>query len=86
MRKRTSNELRCFCARQPLLALYGLNEKGELYIHLKVYKGSRLYAEAILAKGDISLRCRECLRWHRVIMRDARKPELGPMIDPTGTE
>lgn len=86
MRKRTSNELRCFCARSPLLALYGLNSRGEGYIHVKVYKGARLYGEMIVSKGEVNLHCRECFRWHRVVMRDARQPELLAIVDPTGME
>lgn len=68
MRQLTKNELRCFCRRQPLLALYGLDEKGGVYVHIKVYKNRRLYGEILVTRGDVKIHCRECLRWHTVII------------------
>jgi hypothetical protein len=67
--RKTHNELRCFCARHPLLATFGVDEKGELYVHIKIFKQQRIFGEVIVMKGDVKLRCRECLRWHRVVMR-----------------
>lgn len=63
--KRTSNELRCFCTRNPLLATYGIY-KDQLYIHIKVYKQSRVYGEILVTGGTVKIHCRECLRWHTV--------------------
>lgn len=60
-------EIRCFCNRKPLLAVYGMDKSGELYIHIKVYKQSRVYAEVFIsADANVKLRCRECLRLHNV--------------------
>lgn len=61
------NEMRCFCTRHPLLAVYGVDDKGELYIHVKVYKQSRVYAELFIsADAEVKIRCRECLRMHKI--------------------
>ncbi len=67
--RRTHNDLRCFCARKPLLATYGLTDKGKLYVHVKVYKQNRIYGEVLVTDGIVELHCRECFRWHRVVMR-----------------
>jgi hypothetical protein len=58
-------ELRCFCHRHPLLAVAGRDDNGEGYVHVKTWKGGRLYAEVILTAGTAMVRCRECYRWHR---------------------
>lgn len=85
-RKRTSNELRCFCSRQPLLAVYGLDERGGLYVHVKIYKQARIYGEVVVTGGVVRLHCRECLRWHRVVLRDSRAPVLREITPPKATE
>ena len=66
----TKHALRCFCSRQPLLAYYGLDTAGALYVHLKVHKQSKIYGEVVFSGGVVRIRCRECLRWHRVIFRE----------------
>ncbi len=60
-------ELRCFCRHEPLLATYGLDDKNELFVRVKVYKQNRLYAELLFNAGVAKIRCRNCLRWHKVI-------------------
>lgn len=67
--KETRNELRCFCRRTPLLALYGLNRRGKIYIHFKVWKNRRLFCEMLVTEGKVQVRCRECLRWHTIVIR-----------------
>lgn len=58
---------RCFCARKPLLAVYGLTSGGALVLHIKVFKQKRIYAELFIHEGSsISIRCRECFRLHNV--------------------
>lgn len=54
--------------RHPLLATYGVNEEGELYVHVKVFKQDRIYGEILVVEGRVKLHCRECLRWHTVII------------------
>lgn len=77
-RERTSNELRCFCARRPLLATYGLDTKGKLYVHVKIYKQRRVYGEVLVTEGRVQLHCRECFRWHTVVIREPGKAALKP--------
>lgn len=67
--KTTKNELRCFCSREPLLAVYGLKD-GKVYVHVKIYKQRRIYGEVLVVEGKVKLHCRECLRWHTVTIRE----------------
>jgi hypothetical protein len=59
-------ELRCdLCVRRPLLATYGINEKEQVFIHVKIWKARRIFGELIIEEGSkVRLRCRECGRWH----------------------
>lgn len=68
MQPRTGNPLRCGCSRQPLLAYYGVDEKGKPYLHVKAYKGRRIFVEIVTTSGDISIKCRECFRWYTVVI------------------
>lgn len=64
--------MRCSCRENPLLAMCGVDRDGEPWVHVKVWKGQRLYAEVIATSGVVRLRCRNCLRWHKVkIVRGA---------------
>jgi hypothetical protein len=72
----TKNELRCFCRHQPLLATYGVDEKSELYIHIKIFKQGRIFGEVLITRGVVKLKCRECLRWHTVVIRQPNRAEL----------
>lgn len=66
-------ELRCYCTGKPLLARCGRDDDtGEPWVHVKSWKGDRLYVEVVILSGVVRLRCRKCLRWHRVkIVRGA---------------
>lgn len=77
----TLNELRCFCGRRPLLATYGVNEKGLLYVHMKVYKQRRIFGEVLVTGGTVHLRCRECLRVHTVVIRQPNRAVLKEVTD-----
>lgn len=71
------HELRCFCSRSPLLAVYGIDTDGRLFVHVKIYKQHRIYGEFVVKGGDISLKCRECYRWYRIFIReDSGRPRL----------
>lgn len=61
--KRSRHELRCVCTHRPLLGIYGINEQGKGYIHVRVYKGGRVYGEVEHVGGITKLLCRECQRW-----------------------
>jgi hypothetical protein len=65
-RERTKHELRCFCRGNPMLAMYGVDENLQLYIHVKIYKSGRVYGEVYYTGGIAKIRCRNCLRWNRV--------------------
>jgi hypothetical protein len=69
MAARTKHRLNCFCARRPLLAMYGRDERGRTYIHVKVFKQRRVFAEFIVFGGEVAINCRECFRWHRIVFR-----------------
>lgn len=79
---RTRHELRCFCARSPLLAVYGV-EDGELFIHVKIYKQRRIFGEVVItAPARVKIHCRECFRWHKVILRNPYEAVLAENTDP----
>lgn len=80
---RTSNELRCFCGREPLLATYGIDEEGRLYVHIKIFKQRRIFGEVLVTEGKVKLHCRECLRWHTVKIRQSGTAELAESTAPT---
>lgn len=73
---KTKHDLRCFCRGQPLLAVYGVDEQRRLYIHVKIYKQSMIYGEIVVSGGPVSIRCRNCLRWHRVVFRSTGTVDL----------
>lgn len=77
-------ELRCFCRARPLLATFGIDSEGQLYIHVKVHKQGKVYGEIVARGGDVRLRCRVCYRWHRVFIRQGSTPVLN--LDRTVSE
>lgn len=65
-----SLELRCFCSGQPLLAVCGRDSKTkEPFVHIKTWKGQRLYVEVIIESGKARIRCRKCMRFWTVRIR-----------------
>lgn len=81
-RQRTKHDLRCFCSRKPLLGVYGIDEKGRLYVHTRVYKQGRVFGEAVYYGGTVNLLCRECLRWNEVVILDSTRATLAPIEEP----
>lgn len=69
---RREHELRCFCAREPLLATYGVDKRRKLYIHVKIWKARRIFGELVIEGGLVKIRCRNCLRWHVVRIHQQR--------------
>lgn len=69
-------EIRCFCSRSPLLGMWGVDGHGLPYVHVKVFKQKRLYAEMLFTQGIVRLRCRECFRWYTVKIVGARNPSV----------
>lgn len=60
------HDLRCECSRTPKLATYGIDEDGELFIHIKIWKQKKIYGNVVIKGGEVNMQCRECLRWHKV--------------------
>lgn len=79
------NDIRCFCARQPLLAMYGVDKDKRPFIHIRVYKQQRLYAEVYI-DGDagVQIRCRDCFRMHKVRIISGR-PVMELLPDSSDT-
>lgn len=77
---RREKELRCFCDKKALLATYGIDRKGSLFVHVKIWKARRIFGELVIEGGIVKIRCRECLRWHvirihqnRAVLRETRE-------------
>lgn len=70
-----------------MLATYGIDEHGKLYVHVKVYKQNRIFGEVFVTDGTVRLHCRECLRWHKVVMRQPGSAILEETREnPSGVE
>lgn len=88
------NEIRCICGRRPLLAVYGRDSKGELFIHLRVYKSNRTYAEMwVSAAAKVRIRCRECLRIQKIsiisdrpVLREEREAMDAMSVQPATSQ
>lgn len=85
MPRRREKELRCFCAGEPLLATYGVDKHGKLFVHVKIWKQKRIYGELVFEGGLVKIRCRNCLRWHNVVfgsrkaaLSEGQAPEVTP--------
>lgn len=67
MRRQPSrNRLNCFCSRHPLLAIYGNDENGKPYVHVRIFKQGRIFGDVVVYGGEVKICCRECIRWHRI--------------------
>ena len=79
------NELRCFCSGHPLLARVGKDElTGGYFLHVKVFKQDRIFAEVVATDGTIRVRCRNCLRWHTVRIRHEKRVHVAEEPLPDG--
>jgi hypothetical protein len=56
--------------------MYGVDERGKVYVHIKVYKQQRVFAEMLVHDGDVKIGCRECIRWHRIVFKKDNQAEL----------
>lgn len=68
-------DARCSCLHRPLLAVCGRTSDGKGYVHIKAWKGRRLLTEAVVTSGEVSIRCRECDKWHTIKMVYGKAPE-----------
>lgn len=66
--------IECFCARKPLLALAGRDSRtGKSFVQVRVVKNGRPISEVIITSGVMHIRCRECLRFHKVTVLPSAK-------------
>jgi len=57
--------------------MYGIDSKSRPYVHVKVFKQRRVFAEFIAFGGEVAINCRECFRWHTIVFRTSSdKAEL----------
>lgn len=69
-------QVRCFCTERPLLAVVSIDERTrEPIVHIKSWKGKRLYFEIVVVSGVVRVRCRSCLKWMTIKMNRG-KPGL----------
>lgn len=68
-------DIRCFCRRQPLLAVGGADTKNQPFIQIKAVKAGEAIIHAIIHSGSVSIQCRECKRWHKINIRTEIKRE-----------
>ncbi len=76
-------EIRCFCSRSPLLGIYAIDRDSRPFVHIKVWKQGRLYAEIVVKdEAELSLKCRECFRWYRIFIKPNRQPQITEILQP----
>jgi len=68
-------DARCSCTHRPLLAVCGRTPDGKGFVHIKAWKGKRLLTEAVVTSGEVSIRCRECGKWHTIKVVYGANPE-----------
>ena len=67
-------QMRCICRHKPLLAVCGSDDDG-VFIHVKVYKQNRLYAE-LFSRHPITIRCRDCMRFWNIAIPESNRPRM----------
>lgn len=66
-----------------MLATYGVDSKGKLYVHIKVWKARRIFGEIVVVGGSVKLRCRDCLRWQRVNIIQEEVTLIETSVEPS---
>lgn len=46
-----------------MLAIWGNDEHGKPYVHIRIYKQGRIFGDVVVYGGEVKICCRECLRW-----------------------
>lgn len=88
---RRTKELRCFCRGEPLLAMYGVDAQGQMFVHVRVYKQNRIYGEMVVnGVGSITkIKCRNCLRWYTIKFKGPNAElveDSAPEVDASNDE
>jgi hypothetical protein len=73
-------EIRCFCRRNPLLAMGGRDTKNAPFVQVKAVRGGHDIVHAIIHSGSVSVQCRECGRWHKINIKTDIQRE-SPALD-----
>jgi len=74
--KETENPLRCVCSGEPIIAVYGRDKWGKVYLRIKRWKQNRVLCEVVVTEGTVRVHCVRCLRWHKVVIRGADRPDF----------
>ena len=90
MKDKAEGEVRCpVCEASPLLATYGFDEKGRLYLHVKVYKARSVKADVFIRGGEVTLKCTRCMKYntvrivdHRPVLNRTRRPVISAANPP----
>ena len=73
-------DIRCSCQAEPLLAVGGIDDRGDAYVHIRAHKQRKLIAEVVATSGTIHIHCRSCGRWHRIVIRhDSMDRDVRPL-------
>jgi len=59
-------QIRCFCRRTPLLAVYSPVGQG---VEVKQVRSGGMRTRVVVKQGVMYVQCRECLRWTRILVR-----------------
>ncbi len=77
------NDIRClFCSTHPLLAKCGVDPQSRKpFVHVKVYKQRRVYAEYVFDSGRVTILCNACGRWYEINIRENIKVKTADKPD-----
>lgn len=67
----TAHDLRCGCPHRTKLGEWGRNAEGAAYLHIRIFKGGRIFGEVLATSGTVTVLCRDCGRWMTVRIRPA---------------
>lgn len=81
MKSKTRNPLRCECSSKHLLAFYGVNQAGDIYVHVMSHKQGRPLSNVVIF-GDCEIQCPACYRWHSLTVRRDGKLDRYVNLDP----
>lgn len=73
---KSEREIYCaICENSPILATYGMDEKGRVFVHVKVFKARQIKADLFVRGGEVTLKCVKCLKYNKILIIGG-KPEL----------
>jgi hypothetical protein len=45
---------------------------GKPFVHVKIYKQARVFGEIVFSVGVMRIKCRDCYRWHKIMIVNER--------------